>query len=485
MTDTPHADVLRQVVAEMEHVFCFGGLTARQANEWLARLRSIASLTAGAREGDAALEDALREYEREAYKHGKTDENAVAVDAAADKLRRLFATTTQPQGEAVAWQQRHRSRSSRPWSEWEECDRDNYEAMMRNPQITWEARALYTTPPAAPTEAAADAEDRVDLALEAFGKASHAWQSGDRDEPRNRYAMRAVVTALYTAPPAAPTEAAALAAKWEAEGDGYGRRAANANDALVAVSLYDNEKLCRKHAADLRALSHPAPVEAQPAQPAQAVTGAFWRESYRAVAYQLYRRMGHTITAADEMADADLESREREYAALHPAPSEARQSFQEGVAAWMEQCFSPAVCHNTTERGDRLLEEVLELLQSHDYDRSRVATLVEYVWNRPKGEPAQEVGGVMVTLAAYCWIAGINMHDEAVRELARITQPAVMAKIRAKQDAKNALHFDTPLPGGASEARQGSDCPKCGAPTDPTWGHIGDCRPAPAADGEG
>jgi len=124
--------------------------------------------------------------------------------------------------------------------------------------------------------------------------------------------------------------------------------------------------------------------------------------------------------------------------------------FQAGVERWMDQCFLPSLYSNMTERGDRLLEEVLELLQSGGYDRSRVATLVDYVWGRPAGEPGQEVGGVMVTLAGYCWIAGLNMHAEGARELERITQPEVMAKIRAKQEAKNALHFDTPLPGAAA-----------------------------------
>jgi hypothetical protein len=122
-------------------------------------------------------------------------------------------------------------------------------------------------------------------------------------------------------------------------------------------------------------------------------------------------------------------------------------SFQAGVSAWMQQCFVQSLYSNMTERGDRLLEEVLELLQSSGYDPTRVPTLVDYVFARPVGEPAQEVGGVMVTLAGYCFIAGLDMHADGARELQRITQPDVMAKIRRKQEAKNALHFDTPLPG--------------------------------------
>ena len=133
---------------------------------------------------------------------------------------------------------------------------------------------------------------------------------------------------------------------------------------------------------------------------------------------------------------------------LSAAPTLAgKGSYQQRVADWMQQAFIPSLYSNMTERGDRLLEEVLELLQAHGYDQARVATLVQYVFGRPAGEPAQEVGGVMVTLAGYCFIAGLDMHAAGEAELARIGRPEVMAKIRAKQEAKNALHFDTPLPG--------------------------------------
>lgn len=141
--------------------------------------------------------------------------------------------------------------------------------------------------------------------------------------------------------------------------------------------------------------------------------------------------------------------------ALAAPPAQAvdlGQTFQARVAEWMGQCFLPSLYSNMTERGDRLLEEVLELLQANGYDKARVPTLVDYVFGRPIGEPAQEVGGVMVTLAGYCWVAGLDMHAAGDAELARINQPEVMAKIRAKQEAKNALHFDMPLPGDAGAA---------------------------------
>lgn len=124
------------------------------------------------------------------------------------------------------------------------------------------------------------------------------------------------------------------------------------------------------------------------------------------------------------------------------------QSFQDRVQAWFYECFSPEVCNDRQERGDRFLEEVLELLQSNGYDPSRVETLRDYVWNRPAGEPDQETGGVMVTLAAYCIVHQLDMMNAGERELTRITDPAVMNRIRAKQESKRGLHTPLPVPPG-------------------------------------
>lgn len=109
-------------------------------------------------------------------------------------------------------------------------------------------------------------------------------------------------------------------------------------------------------------------------------------------------------------------------------------SFQHRVATWMQACFGPEISADRLERGDRLLEEVLELLQSGGYPAERVVALRDYVYARPVGEPAQETGGVMLTLAAYCDAHGIDMKQAAEIELARVWTK--VEQIRAKQAAK-------------------------------------------------
>lgn len=109
-------------------------------------------------------------------------------------------------------------------------------------------------------------------------------------------------------------------------------------------------------------------------------------------------------------------------------------TFQTRVAKWSTACFGETIPRDQLERGDRLLEEVFELLQSGDYPPERVAMLRDYVWTRPVGEPKQELGGVYVTLALYAWALGLDMRDAAETELARVWTK--VEAIRAKQLTK-------------------------------------------------
>lgn len=127
-------------------------------------------------------------------------------------------------------------------------------------------------------------------------------------------------------------------------------------------------------------------------------------------------------------------------------------TLQDRVEPWMMACFGPEISSDRLERGDRLLEEVFELLQSGDYPRERIRALEEYTYSREKGDPAQEVGGVMITLAAYCLAHSLNMHEAGETELARIWTK--VEAIRAKQAAKptgSALPIAAPTKLGAGE----------------------------------
>src|SRR4051812_29061631 len=96
------------------------------------------------------------------------------------------------------------------------------------------------------------------------------------------------------------------------------------------------------------------------------------------------------------------------------------RQFQNDVQRWLMACFSMEVCRDKAERNHRFLEEALELVQSLDCTRAEAHLLVDYVFDRPAGDPVQELGGVMVTIAALCWPNNLDMDECAKLELERI-----------------------------------------------------------------
>lgn len=111
------------------------------------------------------------------------------------------------------------------------------------------------------------------------------------------------------------------------------------------------------------------------------------------------------------------------------------EGFQGEVGRWMLACFGPDISQDQLERADRFTEEALELAQTMPgFSADRAHALVDYVFGRPVGERGQEVGGVMVTLAALCNTADISIYAKARSELGRIWTK--VEAIRAKQATK-------------------------------------------------
>lgn len=108
--------------------------------------------------------------------------------------------------------------------------------------------------------------------------------------------------------------------------------------------------------------------------------------------------------------------------------------YQDRVHEWILACFGQEIGADKVERNHRFLEESLELVQSLGCTQSEAHQLVDYVFGRDIGEPWQEVGGVMNTLAALCTAADLRMDECGERELARIWTK--VEAIRAKQAAK-------------------------------------------------
>lgn len=119
-------------------------------------------------------------------------------------------------------------------------------------------------------------------------------------------------------------------------------------------------------------------------------------------------------------------------------------SYQREVNKWMLTCFGGLITLDKRERNFRFLEEAIELVQANGCTKEEAYALVDYVFGRDQGNTNQEVGGVMVTLAALCNVIGVDFVEAAEEELARINRPENIKKIREKQAGKKIV--GGPLP---------------------------------------
>jgi hypothetical protein len=103
----------------------------------------------------------------------------------------------------------------------------------------------------------------------------------------------------------------------------------------------------------------------------------------------------------------------------------------------MLACFGLAITDDPAERLRRFLEEALELVQSLGMTKESVLKMVDYVYDRPAGDPPQEVGGVSVTLMALCETNNINVVEASETELERIWTK--IPQIQTKQAQKPVL----------------------------------------------
>lgn len=120
----------------------------------------------------------------------------------------------------------------------------------------------------------------------------------------------------------------------------------------------------------------------------------------------------------------------------HDRTTRLYDPLQVRVAEWVGITFGSHIFNDIVERTHRFGEESMELVQAMGGTAEEMHKLVDYVFGRDVGVPNQEVGGTIVTLAALCAAAGMDMHLEGEVELERIWEPAMQEKIRDKQRGK-------------------------------------------------
>lgn len=108
--------------------------------------------------------------------------------------------------------------------------------------------------------------------------------------------------------------------------------------------------------------------------------------------------------------------------------------YQARIENWVIDCFGTEIASNIPERVLRFIEEAAELAQSLGVTREQIYRVITYTFARPPGNPDQEVGGTMVTLAALCAAAKIDMNVAAETEYKRVL--VNVDQIREKQEFK-------------------------------------------------
>lgn len=92
-------------------------------------------------------------------------------------------------------------------------------------------------------------------------------------------------------------------------------------------------------------------------------------------------------------------------------------SYQSEAYRWCVRTFDEDYAADKSQRNARFLEEALELVQSLGMTRSDASRVLDFVFGRTAGEPAQELGGTMVTLAVLAEANGLDIPSAARTEL--------------------------------------------------------------------
>lgn len=136
-----------------------------------------------------------------------------------------------------------------------------------------------------------------------------------------------------------------------------------------------------------------------------------------------------------------LHTRLRELAGFLAPKGDARQ---EAMADWLARAFENRVpAHLRGREGAlRVLEEAYELAQAEGVTPDDATRLQTYVYARPAGVAAQEVGGIRVALLAYATEKSLSVDRAEQHELAYVlAKPLEAVRERAREKHAAGVSF--------------------------------------------
>lgn len=111
-------------------------------------------------------------------------------------------------------------------------------------------------------------------------------------------------------------------------------------------------------------------------------------------------------------------------------------ALQARCTDWARVCFPDDPIIRPKVRAIRFLEEAIELVQTMDISREKAHELVDYVFNRPVGYPAQELGGTMLTLMLVAEALDLDAGGEAEAELVSAYERIPQIREKSKNKVK-------------------------------------------------
>lgn len=121
-------------------------------------------------------------------------------------------------------------------------------------------------------------------------------------------------------------------------------------------------------------------------------------------------------------------------------PRGDRDQRQAVAMSWGRAAFGELEATSLPQRGLRLLEESIETYQAAGGDVAMAHKLLDFVFARPPGALAQEIGGVGITLLVLAEAAGLSAELSEIAELQRILSKPT-SHFAERNAAKNAAGF--------------------------------------------
>lgn len=112
-------------------------------------------------------------------------------------------------------------------------------------------------------------------------------------------------------------------------------------------------------------------------------------------------------------------------------------TLQRHIYAWMDKAFGHRPRALTRkERVLRMLEEIMEACQAADIKTYEITRQMDYTYSREPGVYKEELQQVLLCVLGAAEVEGVEILEATYKELIRVDNPDIIAKMQDKVDMK-------------------------------------------------